>query len=137
MIESHAIFQMSPDGRQNKSRIPHGARLSLSKNSLREFERAAALPFLIIFGSIRLRIVHDKVVPAFRGYGALRTVLAPSILRFPSALRSAAKRHFQKIKSLICGRNAFPARLHPIRPRTALTLVRGYTLCGALRVALR
>ena len=79
-----------------------------------------------------------KACPVFRGCGVLRTVLAPSALHFASGLRITAKMAFSKeqIFDLRLKMHS-PSRLRPIRPRTALTLIRGYALCGALRAVLK
>ena len=79
-----------------------------------------------------------KAYPVFRGCGVLRTVLAPSALRFASGLRNTAKMAFSKAQIFdLRLKMHSPPRLLPIRPRTALTLVRGYALCGALRAVLK
>ena len=159
---------------RSRGKERRGCALSLSKKSLREFERAAsplifnrflttcafapvtAKPRPVFRGCGVLRTVLApsalrfasglrtfapatlKACPVFRGCGVLRTVLAPSALHFASGLRITAKMAFSKeqIFDLRLKMHS-PPRLLPIRPRTALTLVRGYALCGALRAVLK
>ncbi|MDY2834907.1 MAG: hypothetical protein SOW46_06900, partial [Candidatus Aphodomonas sp.] len=113
-------------------------RFSLLKKSLGEFERAAALSSLIILATCAFAPATLKACPVFRGCGVLSTVLAPSAHHFAAGRRNKAKIAFSKEQIFdLRLKMLSPPRLRPIRPRTALTLVRGYALCGALRAVLK